>query len=148
MTSRKFLAIVFRLSLVASVGFGLYDAYRTLVAWDAERLKSINGQLRLECAANISDDWLAQNKNEFGNIDVAPICGPGSYGEDFITNMQEINETRSGKSIFAEINWRKPYDLTSSTVAAIGAFLAVNFLGMAALGLFLLSRWIIFGIRR
>ena len=126
MTSRKFLATTLRLSIVVGVCFGLFDGYRNLIVWDTERTEYIQHKIHMECSAMIPDEWLRQNTNKFGNIDVAAICGAGSDGKTFITNISEISAVRKGEDMFAQSLWRKPYDITKSTIAFFIGFVGTR----------------------
>ncbi len=147
-SSRKFLAFIFRLSIVAGVGCGLFDAYQTFRDWEAEKSDYVRNKMRMECAAKVSDDWLTRNTNEFGNVDVASICGPGTDGKTFFVNASEIYSTRKGEDTYAKLLWRKPYDILKSLIMATAALIGINLIGALILGLFLVGRWIAFGGRR
>jgi hypothetical protein len=148
MSSRNFLAFIFRLSIVAGVGSGLFDAYQTFRDWDEERIIYVRNKMRMECAAKISDDWLTRNTNEFGNMDVALICGSGADGKTFFVNIGEIKATRRGEDIYVKSLWRKPYDIIKSMVMVTAATVGINLIGAFILGLFIVGRWIAFGGRR
>jgi hypothetical protein len=147
MTPRKFMAIVLRLSIVAGVGFGLFDSYQTLNEWDAQQTANTRNKIRYLCAANIQDDWLNKNTNVFGTVDVAPICGADADEKTFFVRSSEIAATRSGEDIYAGIGWRKPYDITKAFVAFVAGFIGTILLGTAMLALFIVGRWIVYGRR-
>lgn len=144
-TERQMLGIVFRLSIVVAVGYAMVDAYQTYSLWDREQLSFARSKAVMECAAKLPEDWLTNNANNVGNVDVAALCGAGDDGKTFFTNVSEINQFRSGGYESMVTLWRKPFDATKTSIAFAFAFFAINLLGLLLVGCYRVSRWVLKG---
>ena len=146
-SSRRFLGICFRLSLVTGLGCAGLDAYRVFEAHQAEEVRISKTRSSMECALRIPDLQLAPKINGFGNVDVVAFgCLPGTDGKTYFTNRWEIDEYRTNPAVFLT-NRSTPIDPVSNGYRFLTGMLAVNAAALALLAAYKTLRWVALGSR-
>jgi len=138
MTYRRFLAIGFRLSIVAALASAAWAAWSDWSRYAAERTDTELSNRTMECAARLSANRLARVRNEFGNFDVGKL---GCSGRSFITSQMEIDEARAGRKVFE--NFRQPFVWESVAAIAGLALIAINLLCSLVVGAHAVAMWVV-----
>lgn len=140
MNTRNYMLLSLRLSFVIAICFTLYDSFQNYSVWNDQRNKKLQMLNVMRCAAKLSDEWLFQNKNKYGNIDVSIKCGFPIDGSEYLTNMKEINEIRSG--IIDDIFKPKSYEFTRTAIAFFNSFIGAITIGISIFAAYRVFRWI------
>lgn len=142
MSIRRFLAIAFRLSIVAAVVAATFDAYHVDRRYIEAYLADVRLREALECGAKLPYEQLNQHTNDFGLFNLGAV---GCAGRTFWASQAELEQSRAGK---LDLGYTPPsYDLVSNLASAVVTFISVNLAALLMVGIFIVGRWIWFGER-
>jgi hypothetical protein len=130
----------FRLSLIAAAAIFLYGVWSAFLKAGDESYRAHELWTTLRCGERLPKEDLSQYTNEYGNFDLGKL---GCSHRTFRANRHEIEtaltQTDPGPSRRAqELNWQ----LQRAGATTLIAFLTINFLGLSAVGLIYVARWV------
>lgn len=142
LTTARYFRIVFRLSIVVAIVSATVTAYQGYEAWQSEHQGYERTVRIMNCAIRLSPEQLASKKNEFGLMDVAPVCGVGSDGKTFWVSEQELEDHRNDMHMEA-LDFRPPvFDVMRVSTMFFIAFVVVNLIGILLLAAHRTFRWV------
>jgi len=135
------MSVVFRLSIVGAIGASGIALWRGYVAAIDLTDNVATATRSYECAARVNDARLIEAQNAFGNINIgkAPFwCS----SRDFYVSMPELQSVREGTFRYRSdpINY---VDWVSALESAVTAFLMMNLVGLSAVALAKVVRWVL-----
>jgi hypothetical protein len=141
-TTARYFRTVFRLSIVVAIVSATVIAYQGYEAWQSENQSYERTVRIMNCAIRLSPQQLASKKNEFGLLDVAPVCGVGSDGKTFWVSVQEIEDHRNDKYMEA-LELRPPmFDVMRVSTTFFTVFVVVNLIGILLFAAHRTFRWV------
>lgn len=142
LTLARYLRIVLRLSIVVAIASASVTLYRGYDDWKSAQESYERTVGIMNCAIRLSSKQLASKKNEFGLMDVAPVCGVGSDGKTFWVSEQELEDHRNDKYMEA-LDFRPPaFDVMRVSTMFFIAFVVVNLIGILLLAAHRTFRWV------
>jgi hypothetical protein len=136
----------FRLSLVITAAVFLYGVWTAFLKADEAARTTYELWTTLRCGERLLKQDLSAHMNEYGNFDLGKL---GCAHRTFWANKTEIetalNQTDPSRARRSEeLNWQLQL-VGGSTLAT---FVGVNLLGVLALGLLQVARWVRNGFAR
>jgi hypothetical protein len=143
LSAKKFLGMMFRLSLVVGIVAAGWDAYKRLDQFSQENERYVLLKLKMDCAVGISSERLAPYQNEHELYDISPFCGVNEKGEKYFVSPEELKAHREGR-FMEENDYRGArVDLSSNLVTFLGYVFLVNAIGLALIALVKVARWVV-----
>lgn len=145
LSTRYFIGMVLRLSIVVAVISGAVDASKRWNEYTADQSDHYRRGTAYECAAKLPRETVVQSLNSFGNFDAAKFgCSGGQTS--FWISVMEFDQIRRGEDIRGK-PWRVPFDLGATAAVGLIAFVLSTMAGVLLFGAINLTRWIL-GIGR
>ena len=129
----------FRISVVAAALAAAYSAYMTWDKYSAAVERHLELVSTIRCGSHIEEATLKPFENELGLIDLSKT---GCSDRQFFTSYKELHAVRDGKMGLQPPYPPPAFSAAEMSVYALFAFVAVNLLGFALIGVSAVARWV------